>query len=138
VFVSWIGDQIPFMKRAPTKAAQTALKEKLRPYNLSLTFHHREDLELDAVCKQVQGVVYSEDSSKDSYSAEAVRAALEDEETGQADDSTEATVNAVKETIAAERAKALQEVKNEVMAGIKLVRSGSSKCTWALMVPKFS
>jgi hypothetical protein len=40
IFVQWVGDKMGMVQRGQANAAESAFKERLRPFNLSMVAHH--------------------------------------------------------------------------------------------------
>lgn len=125
----------------PAKSAEGALKDKLRPFNLSLQFNTREDLDLDHVCQEVQRLVVTDgDADKDDYSAAALMAAVEEEVKAHQQSASAGGGGGGGGGGGAVSSKSNEKLSVEhqqVQGAVQAVRSGDSRTTWCLMTPNF-
>jgi hypothetical protein len=84
VFVFWSGQNMSMVKRGQANAAESAMKEKLRPFNLSLVYHNTSDFTLKKLVARVQKSIVVDGGGEtgensDGFTVDAFMDALKEE-----------------------------------------------------------
>jgi len=84
IFLQWSGEKMGMVQRGRANAAEAQMKEKIRPFNLSIVAHHTSDVKLKPMVDRIQASIVVDGhgqhgESADVFTIDAFMSALAEE-----------------------------------------------------------